>query len=103
VQHAFGDRPPAADAGIRPDVLAIRCHHAVGDFETVEALGRELLRDGKTVAQREAAGDNVDWFPDGVPVVVGQLDGGEGRPTDTGLRVESDRLLVRVVGWGGRP
>jgi hypothetical protein len=51
----------------------------------------------------EAAGDNVDWFPEGVPVVVGQLDGGEGRPTDTGLRVESDRLLVRVVGWGGRP
>ena len=51
----------------------------------------------------EAAGDNVDWFPDGVPVVLGQLDGGEGRPTDSGLRLESDRLLVRVVGWGGRP
>ena len=54
-------------------------------------------------AVSEAAGDNVDWFPDGVPVLLGQLDGGEGRLSDAGLRVESDRLLVRVVGWGGRP
>jgi hypothetical protein len=51
----------------------------------------------------DAAGIAVDWFPDGVPVLLGQLDGGEGRSVDTGLRVESDRLLVRVVGFGGAP
>ncbi len=54
-------------------------------------------------ALADAAGDNVDWFPDGVPTLVGQLDGGEGRASDSGLRLESDRLLVRVVGYGGRP
>jgi hypothetical protein len=52
----------------------------------------------------EAAGDGaVDWFPDGVPVLVGQLDGGEGTRSDAGLRLDSDRILVRVVGFGGRP
>ena len=45
----------------------------------------------------------VDWFPPDVPVLLGQLDGGEGRMSDSGLRLESDRLLVRVVGYGGKP
>ena len=50
-----------------------------------------------------AAGQGVDWFPDGVPVVLAQLDGGAGRTSDAGLPIEQDRLLVRVVGYGGRP
>jgi len=54
-------------------------------------------------ALEEAAADSADWLPDGVPVLLGQLDGGEGRTSDSGLRLESDRLLVRVVGYGGRP
>jgi len=54
-------------------------------------------------AIEEAAGIGVDWFPDGAPVLLGQLDGGEGRSSDTGLRLESDRLLVRIVGFGGAP
>ncbi|WP_437277077.1 hypothetical protein WME90_38415 [Sorangium sp. So ce375] len=55
------------------------------------------------LAIEEAAGGSVDWFPAGVPVLFGQLDGGEGRARDSGLRIESDRVLVRVVGYGGRP
>jgi hypothetical protein len=55
------------------------------------------------MALSDASGDAADWFPEGVPVLIGQLDGGEGRLTDSGLRLESDRLLVRVVGYGGRP
>ncbi len=51
----------------------------------------------------DAAGDAMDWFPDGVPTLIGQLDGGEGRRSDSGLRLESDRLLVRILGYGGRP
>jgi hypothetical protein len=49
------------------------------------------------------AGTNVNWFPDDVPVLLAQLDGGEGRTSDTGLKLERDRVLVRVVGQGGRP
>jgi hypothetical protein len=48
-----------------------------------------------------AGGTAVDWFPDDVPVVLGEIEGGEGAKSDTGLRVESDRLLFRVVGEGG--
>jgi hypothetical protein len=48
-----------------------------------------------------AAGSSVDWWPDTIPVVQGEIVGGEGARTDAGLRVESDRLLFRVVGEGG--
>lgn len=54
-------------------------------------------------ALEDAAPDMVDWFPDDVPTLIGQLDGGEGRTSDAGLRLETDRLLIRVVGFGGRP
>jgi hypothetical protein len=54
-------------------------------------------------ALEEAAGQQVDWLPDSVPVVLAQLDGGEGRARDAGLAIESDRLLVRIVGYGGLP
>jgi hypothetical protein len=45
----------------------------------------------------------VSWWPDDVPVLIGQLEGGEGKTSDSGLTVDTDRLLVRVVGWGGVP
>jgi hypothetical protein len=38
-----------------------------------------------------------------VPVLLAQVEGGEGRTSDTGLRLDSDRVLVRVVGFGGKP
>lgn len=44
-----------------------------------------------------------DWFPSQTPVVLAEVVGGEGTPTDAGLAVERDRLLLRVVGWGGAP
>jgi hypothetical protein len=51
----------------------------------------------------EEAAEVTDWFPGDVPVLLAQLDGGEGKTSDAGLRLESDRLLVRIVGWGGKP
>lgn len=48
-------------------------------------------------------GSNGDWWPDDVPVLIGQLEGGEGKVSDSGLRVDVDRVLLRVVGWGGVP
>ncbi len=49
------------------------------------------------------ASSEVDWWPNDVPVLLAQLEGGEGKPSDTGLRVDVDRLLLRVVGFGGVP
>ena len=50
-----------------------------------------------------AAGDAVDWWPDEVPVVMGDMivDGKLG--SDSGLALENDRVLFRVVGKGGAP
>ena len=47
-------------------------------------------------------GSATDWWPD-VPVVMGELEGGEAVLRDSGLAVESDRLLLRVLGKGGAP
>jgi len=48
-------------------------------------------------------GSDADWWPDDVPVLIGELEGGEGRSQDSGLRLDVDRVLVRVVGYGGVP
>ncbi|MEO7110733.1 MAG: hypothetical protein ABI183_09870, partial [Polyangiaceae bacterium] len=50
-----------------------------------------------------ALGQSVDWFPDDVPIVLAVVKGGEGAKRDSGLNVESDRLLLRIVGRGGAP
>lgn len=54
-------------------------------------------------AVSEAAGPQVNWWPEDVPVVLAQIDGGEGVTSDAGLRVGQDRVLVRWVGYGGVP
>jgi hypothetical protein len=46
---------------------------------------------------------NVEFWPSDVPVLIGQLDGGEGKQTDSGFPLEADRTLLRVVGTGGVP
>lgn len=49
----------------------------------------------------EVSERNIDWWPEDVPVVMAQIDGGEGASQDSGLRLETDRVLLRVVGYGG--
>ena len=44
---------------------------------------------------------NIDFWPEEVPVLLGQLDGGEGKLTDSGFPLEADRTLLRIVGEGG--
>ncbi|MEO6418181.1 MAG: hypothetical protein ABIP39_02150, partial [Polyangiaceae bacterium] len=50
-----------------------------------------------------ATGEAVDWWPDATPVVIGEIEGGEHTLRDSGLVVEHDRVLFRVVGRGGAP
>ena len=72
------------------------------------SLGPILESDAPGLAEawlaiEEASQRDAAWFLDDVPVLIAQMDGGEGRTSDAGLRLESDRLLVRVVGHGGTP
>jgi len=71
-------------------------------------LGPLLDKDAPGLAEawyalERASGASADWLPADLPVLLAQMDGGEGKRSDSGLRLESDRLLLRVVGWGGRP
>ncbi|MBN4050278.1 hypothetical protein JYT28_00830 [Desulfobulbus sp. AH-315-M07] len=45
----------------------------------------------------------LDWFPDGTPVLLAEVEGGDGATTDSGLKVDNARMLIRVVGYGGAP
>jgi hypothetical protein len=49
------------------------------------------------------AGSAVDFWPEDVPVLLAQLDGGEGTLEDSGFELDQDRVLVRIVGYGGVP
>lgn len=42
-----------------------------------------------------------EWWSNQVPVLIAAVEGGEGQMSDSGLAVDYDRLLVRVVGTGG--
>jgi hypothetical protein len=67
-------------------------------------LDRQVENVGAAWQGLEAyAGTEVDWWPPDVPVLIAQLDGGEGKLYDSGLEVEVDRVLLRVVGFGGLP
>ncbi|MFZ5889743.1 MAG: hypothetical protein ACOY0T_01630 [Myxococcota bacterium] len=54
-------------------------------------------------ALEPAFASDTEWWPADVPVVLAALDGGEGKLTDSGLGVDYDRVLVRLVGEGGTP
>jgi hypothetical protein len=47
------------------------------------------------------ANHQTDWWPRDVPALIAQLEGGEGKTIDSGLNVDMDRVLVRIVGFGG--
>jgi hypothetical protein len=46
---------------------------------------------------------DVEWWSNDVPVLIGAIEGGEGKLSDSGLNTDYDRLLLRVVGTGGTP
>lgn len=75
------------------------------DFE-VYTLNRRLndASGGLTnawTAVKDAMTTRRDWFPEDVPVLLAEIEGGDERDGDTGLGVDRSRMLVRVVGYGG--
>jgi hypothetical protein len=75
--------------------------HELGAKGFAEELDR--LADGLGTSWHafETLAPDVDWWPNDVPVLIAEIDGGEGYEADAGLRVESERVLLRVIGWGG--
>jgi hypothetical protein len=48
-----------------------------------------------------AAPDDMAWFPEGVPVLLGELEANGPLGKDSGVAIKQARTLVRVVGFGG--
>ena len=79
-----------------------------GHTLSVDLFRKEVEERAKGAAVAWEALENLtasdaDWWPEDVPVLIAELEGGEGRTQDSGLRVDVDRVLVRVVGYGGVP
>ncbi len=74
-----------------------------GDLHGILDDGAAGLADAWLAIEKAAGDSSVDWFPSGTPVLIAQLDGGEGKKSDSGLGLDTDRLLVRIVGFGGKP
>lgn len=74
---------------------------------SVELFSTQLDTDSKGLAKSWGAflsisqGFPMDWWPEGQPVLIAQVDGGEGVTHDQGLPIVQDRTLIRVVGFGG--
>jgi hypothetical protein len=88
---ALGPSGPLAGGGLRLDAAS----------KQLESCSKGLP--GAWAAIEYASARNVDYWPSDVPVLIGQLDGGEGKTTDSGFPLESDRTLLRVLGTGGVP
>jgi hypothetical protein len=79
--------------------------HPLGARDIQNMMGG---KDGERVGNaweplENAAGDAIDWWPEGEPVIMGELVGGDKAAKDAGLALESDRVLFRVLGTGGVP
>jgi hypothetical protein len=49
-------------------------------------------------AVEDAGRDGTDFWPEDRPVLIGELEGGDGATNDSGLSMDYDRILVRVLG-----
>jgi hypothetical protein len=66
-----------------------------------QKLNSSALGLGDAWRALESLSPDIDWWPSDAPVLIAQIDGGEGKKADSGMRVEIDRVVIRVIGWGG--
>jgi hypothetical protein len=92
--RVLGSAPPGASSGNH--LLSVSSFH---DAVEAHAKGVGAAWD----ALETLTGGDADWWPNDVPVLIAELEGGEGRTQDSGLRLDIDRVLLRVVGYGGVP
>jgi hypothetical protein len=58
---------------------------------------------GDALESWSALTESADFWPNATPVLVAQWVGGEGELSDSGYTLDADRVVLRVVGFGGAP
>lgn len=81
--------PPGAPAALNAGLFA----------QEIDAHAPGLSRLWGTL--ESVAQPGTDFWPEHVPVLFAELENGEPKLTDAGLTVDSQRVLIRVVGYGG--
>jgi hypothetical protein len=92
-------KPLAKTLGLPSPVGA----HPLGATDLAASVDAHAEGLGAALAALEAQANEADWWPSDVPVLLAQIVGGEGKLTDSGMRLDRDRVIVRVVGLGGVP
>jgi hypothetical protein len=100
VRESDGEALPAGFAAA-PSYAGGRALGTAVLKDTLERYADGLSR--AWTALEAQAGHGVDFWPDDVPVLLAQVDGGAGALSDSGFAVDEDRVLVRVLGYGGVP
>ncbi|HEY2408279.1 MAG TPA: hypothetical protein VGI10_19865 [Polyangiaceae bacterium] len=98
-----GQSAKFSDAKALPSPMTIGATRALSAAlfaSTVNAQAAAGLGDAWE-AFESLTGTDADWWPEESPVLLAQLEGGEGASSDSGLKIETDRVLIRVVGYGG--
>ena len=93
-QNVWGGHPVAPVGGSVPPF----------DFYSVESMVADAGDPGAGAAWMaiaEAAPDDMAWFPEGVPVLLAELEATGSPGEDSGVPIKEDRTLLRVVGFGG--
>ena len=57
--------------------------------------------DQPTPGPEGAVPDDMAWFPQGIPVLLAELEPSGPAGKDSGVDIKQDRTLLRVVGFGG--
>ncbi|HEX6271623.1 MAG TPA: hypothetical protein VFZ53_01220 [Polyangiaceae bacterium] len=97
------DGSPTALSAALPKLGAYGSVHPLSAALLTPELDRHVEGLGAAWKALEEAAPDVDFWVRDVPVLIGALEGGEGKTHDSGFEVDVDRALVRVVGWGGVP
>jgi hypothetical protein len=91
--------PPSVPAG--PMAPALPSPHRLDPYRFAALADADVKGNADAwVAIEAAMRDTVGYWPDERAVLIGELDGGDGATRDSGLAVDYDRVLLRVLGGG---
>ncbi len=99
------DIAAGAAVGIPPSVpaalvsAALPTPHPLDAYRFASLMNAHAKETSEAWSALESAGrEGTDYWPDDVPVLIGEVEGGDGVTRDSGLPVDRDRLFIRVIG-----
>ncbi len=96
--RALGAPPAAAVGALAPGMPPPFVRHRLETSPFEAIMNTTSIGLGDAWSALESGVEETDFWPAGATVLIAALDGGDGATDDTGLVIDRDRELVRVVG-----